>query len=228
MLKINFPPTSEAVLNYTDMPWVDANGQSWIYSAAKNRWTISASGSYVLALNTLPISVAAHMTISGVGTSGVNGLLIYCGNLNGKPSYTNTGLIVGSGEQTELSWTGTRWKLERFAPSQVFEAVAVGSTAAAPDGLTFTVYYGTSTPPTVTASTTVVSNPAPLAIGQTAIVSHSDNTKTEWGAVSLNEWLPRTAGIISHANGYWYRHTLNSSGVSVYEILPDQLLPTEF
>ena len=60
------------------------------------------------------------------------------------------------------------------------------------------------------------------AIGQTAIVTHSGGSKTEWGAVSLTEWLPRTAGIIKHANGDWYRQTLAADGTAEYNILPNQ------
>jgi hypothetical protein len=90
-----------------------------------------------------------RMVISGVVTAGVNGALYYAGELNARPSYTSTGIEVGSGEQTELSWTGTQWKLERFAPLQVFEA-KVTDAAATPDGLSYTVYVGTGTP-TVTA-----------------------------------------------------------------------------
>ena len=64
--------------------------------------------------------------------------------------------------------------------------------------------------------------PTPTVIGQAAIVSHSDSTKTEWAAVSLTQWLPRTAGIVKHANGSWYRQTLASDGTAEYELLPNQ------
>lgn len=64
--------------------------------------------------------------------------------------------------------------------------------------------------------------PVPTTIGQAATVSHSDATKTEWGAVSLTEWLPRTAGILKHANASWYRQTLASDGTAEYELLPNQ------
>ena len=35
-------------------------------------------------------------------------------------------------------------------------------------------------------------------------------------------WLPRTAGIIQHAYGSWYRQTLADDGTAEYELLPNQ------
>jgi hypothetical protein len=54
--------------------------------------------------------------------------------------------------------------------------------------------------------------------------THSDATFTEWGCVETSpmEWLPRTAGIIQHANGSWYRQTLAADGTAEYELLPNQ------
>ena len=93
------------------------------------------------------------------------------------------------------------------------------SAADSPVGLTgWTPGPGTGSPTFSNTAPPVI----PTAIGQTAIVTHSDATKTEWGAVSLTEWLPRTAGIVKHANGSWYRQTLAADGTAEYELLPNQ------
>jgi hypothetical protein len=62
------------------------------------------------------------------------------------------------------------------------------------------------------------------ALGQLAIVTHSDGTFTEWGCVKVlpPQWLPRTAGILwDETEGKWIR--LNRlAGVLDYTVLPDQ------
>ena len=64
----------------------------------------------------------------------------------------------------------------------------------------------------------------PTEIGESIFTTHSDGTITEWSASSISPaaWIPRTAGIIQHANGDWYRQTLAADGTAEYELLPNQ------
>jgi hypothetical protein len=64
----------------------------------------------------------------------------------------------------------------------------------------------------------------PTEIGESIFTYHSDGTVTEWSATNTSPaaWIPRTAGIIQHANGDWYRQTLAADGTAEYELLPNQ------
>jgi hypothetical protein len=63
---------------------------------------------------------------------------------------------------------------------------------------------------------------SPEAVGETVIVNHTDGSKTEWGAVSRTEWLPRTAGIIYNRTESQWERTFISAGTIQTEILPNQ------
>ena len=61
-------------------------------------------------------------------------------------------------------------------------------------------------------------------LGQTAIVTHSDGTQTEWGCVDISPmtWLPRTAGIFKNRDtSQWERTFIQNSTIQT-EILPNQ------
>lgn len=63
------------------------------------------------------------------------------------------------------------------------------------------------------------------ALGQAAIVTHSDGTKTEWGCVDddiIMRWAPRTAGIFMNRTTGLYERTFISSGTIQTENLPNQ------
>ena len=62
-------------------------------------------------------------------------------------------------------------------------------------------------------------------LGQSAIVSHSDGTKTEWGCVDdyiIMRWAPRTAGIFMNRTTGLYERTFISNGTIQTENLPNQ------
>lgn len=59
-------------------------------------------------------------------------------------------------------------------------------------------------------------------IGETYICATPDWQFTEWVALDLRNWVPRTAGIILRADGDWYRQTLAADGTAQYDLLPNQ------
>ena len=93
------------------------------------------------------------------------------------------------------------------------------STAATPVGLTgWTITEGAGQP--------VIAGDydAATVLGQSAIVSHSDDTFTEWTAASLSplKWLPRTAGILYNRDALQWERMFIDDGFFQTEILPDQ------
>ena len=93
------------------------------------------------------------------------------------------------------------------------------STAATPVGLTgWTITEGAGQP--------VIAGDydAASVLGQSAIVSHSDDTFTEWAAASLSplKWLPRTAGILYNRDTFQWERMFIDDGTIQTEILPDQ------
>ena len=82
--------------------------------------------------------------------------------------------------------------------------------------------------PGITATESAPGNNGTIAtaLAQSAIVTHSDTSLSEWGALSLNpiRWLPRTAGIIKNrSSGLWERLFIHPTELTLQtEILPDQ------
>jgi len=100
----------------------------------------------------------AMLTISGVTTSGVNGNVIYCGLILGKPAWSSDGTQTAGASNTIAEYTGTAWKVSRGSSYSATKT----SAAATPDGLTsWTVGIGVggptiaafavATPPAITA-----------------------------------------------------------------------------
>ena len=111
------------------------------------------------------------------------------------------------------------WSID--SPDASYVAVNPATTSNTPVGLTgWTLVFGTGQPVLSATPGTVAT-----AIGQFAIVTHSDGSWSEWGCVAITptmRWLPRTAGILKRANGRWYRTTLAADGTAEYNLLPDQ------
>lgn len=86
----------------------------------------------------------AMLTISGVSTSGINGNVIYCGLIAGKPAWSTDGTQTAGASNTIVEYvSGTSWKVSRGSS---YSATKV-SAAATPDGLTsWTVGTGTGSP----------------------------------------------------------------------------------
>ena len=84
------------------------------------------------------------LTISGVSTSGINGIVIYAGLIAGKPAWSTDGSQTVGASNTIVEYiSGTSWKVSR---STSYSATKV-SAAAEPDGLTsWTVGTGTGSP----------------------------------------------------------------------------------
>jgi hypothetical protein len=133
------------------------------------------------------------ITITGVATDGINGTLIYCGIVNGKPAWGTDGvLITGTGNPyyTLVSW-GTDGDVWRVARQSIYSAVNLFA-AATPAGLTgWTVATG-SGQPVITASAT----PTGTVIGQlcrssTALWRWDGSVWVEVTATASS--IPRTA-----------------------------------
>jgi hypothetical protein len=92
----------------------------------------------------------AVLAISGVSTSGINGSVIYCGLIAGKPAWSTNGTQTAGASNTIVEYiSGTSWKVSRGSS---YSATKV-SAAAAPDGLTaWTVGTGTGSPTIAAAS----------------------------------------------------------------------------
>jgi hypothetical protein len=85
----------------------------------------------------------AALVITGASTGGVNGTVVYCGLVNGKPAWSNDASQTLSDTNTLVDYTGTQWRVRR---GSVYTAVKT-SAAATPDGLTtWTVSPGTGSP----------------------------------------------------------------------------------
>lgn len=86
------------------------------------------------------------LVISGVSTSSVNGPVVYCGLINGKPAWSSDGTQTVSASNVIVSYqSGTSWRVQLNAGA-AYIALKV-SAAAAPDGLTtWTVSPGTGSP----------------------------------------------------------------------------------
>lgn len=84
------------------------------------------------------------LVISGVSTSGINGNVVYCGLMAGKPAWSTDGTQTAGASNTIVEYiSGTTWKVSRGA---TYSATKV-SAAAAPDGLTtWTVGTGSGSP----------------------------------------------------------------------------------
>jgi hypothetical protein len=84
------------------------------------------------------------LVISGVSTSGINGQVIYCGLIAGKPAWSTNGSQTAGASNTIVEYiSGTTWKVSRGSS---YSATKV-SAAAAPDGLTsWTVGTGSGSP----------------------------------------------------------------------------------
>ncbi len=103
------------------------------------------------------------ITITGVATDGINGTLIYCGIVNGKPAWGTDGvLITGTGNPyyTLVSW-GTDGDVWRVARKSIYSAINLFA-AATPAGLTGWIVTTGSGQPVITASAT----PTGTVIGQ--------------------------------------------------------------
>lgn len=90
------------------------------------------------------------LTISGVSTSGINGSVIYCGLIAGKPAWSTDGTQEISVQNTLVQYiSGTTWNVLR---SGIYSATKA-SAAATPDGLTaWTVGTGSGSPVIAAAS----------------------------------------------------------------------------
>jgi len=83
-----------------------------------------------------------RMVVSGATTSGVSGVLIYCGKYNGKDSWSSDGLAIGDpgpGTPTTILWAAGDWyvtQCDRYAGPPSYHST-VESTADSPAGLTF-------------------------------------------------------------------------------------------
>jgi hypothetical protein len=84
------------------------------------------------------------LVISGVTTAGVNGNVIYCGLIAGRPAWSSNGTQTAGAANTIVEYiSGTSWKVSRGSS---YSATKV-SAAATPDGLTaWTVGTGTGSP----------------------------------------------------------------------------------
>jgi hypothetical protein len=121
-----------------------------------------------------------------------------------------------------MFWSASQWNytvLDNFG-SVVYSA-SKASTADSPSGLTgWTIAVGTGQP-------TFAELPAAATtgtLGQSAIVTHSDSTMSEWVCVAVSPfaWLPRTAGIVwNDDDSEWGRLTFASGSLDL-ETLPDQ------
>jgi hypothetical protein len=83
---------------------------------------------------------------------------------------------------------------------------------------------GLTAPATSSNTTAGIAGTVATALAQSAIVTHSDSTWTEWACVKLTPmtWLPRTAGILWDADeSEWIRLT-RTGGTLDYTTLPDQ------
>ena len=88
----------------------------------------------------------AMLMISGAVTGGVNGAVIYCGLINGKPAWSTDGTQTVSAANVIVSYvSGTTWRVQLNAGA-AYIANKV-SAAATPDGLTtWTVTPGSGSP----------------------------------------------------------------------------------
>lgn len=85
----------------------------------------------------------AALTLSGITTAGVNGLVVYCGLITGKPAWSSDGTQTAGASNTIVEHTGTAWKISR---GTAYSATKT-SAAADPAGLTaWTVGTGSGSP----------------------------------------------------------------------------------
>lgn len=85
----------------------------------------------------------ASLVISGVSTSGINGGVIYCGLILGKPAWSSNGTQTAGASNTIAEYTGTAWKVSRGSSYSATKT----SAAATPDGLTsWAVVNGSGSP----------------------------------------------------------------------------------
>jgi hypothetical protein len=84
------------------------------------------------------------LVISGVTTAGINGRVIYCGLIAGRPAWSTDGTQTAGAANTIVEYiSGTSWKVSRGSS---YSATKV-SAAATPDGLTaWTVGTGSVSP----------------------------------------------------------------------------------
>lgn len=83
------------------------------------------------------------LSISGVATAGINGTVIYCGLILGKPAWSSDGSQTAGASNTIVEYTGTAWKVSRGSSYSATKT----SAAATPDGLTtWTVGTGSGSP----------------------------------------------------------------------------------
>jgi hypothetical protein len=102
----------------------------------------------------------AALVISGVTTAGINGYLIYCGLIAGKPAWSTDGTQTAGDSNTIVEYiSGTSWKVSRASS---YSATKV-SAAATPDGLTaWTIGIGSGQP---TIAALAVRNPPGITTG---------------------------------------------------------------
>lgn len=167
-----------------------------------------------LELDHVPLNAPASLTITGITSpSGSNPLTVPQGDgENGYPDW-----LMGA-DDVFVYWASGSWHIEMPIGGGDYSASKV-STAATPVGLTGWTISAGAGQPVITGSYDI-----PSVLGQAAIVSHSDDTFTEWSAASLSplKWLPRTAGILYNRDTFqWERMFIDDSTIQT-EILPDQ------
>lgn len=171
---------------------------------------------------------AARRALIGAGTSAWSDITgkpaavtILSGTNTGDQTPTSLGLVVGTNVQ---AYDADLTAIAALATTAHGRSLLTSADATASRGA---IGAGTSNLPAYLALTAVpvfgaASTPVITAIGQGAIVTHSDGSQTEWGAVSMTLWKPRTAGILLHYSNKFYQASLAADGTAEYTILLNQ------
>lgn len=136
------------------------------------------------------------LTLTSVVTAGVNGTLVYCGLINGKPAWSSDGTQIAgvsnpSNTRVSSGAAGDIWLVER---GEIY-AANKSSTAATPAGLTGWLVVLGSGQPVIAASITAPSLPVGTHIGQ---LCQASGGLWRWNGSAWVE-ITTTASSISNA-----------------------------
>jgi hypothetical protein len=200
-------PVSQVV---TDPGTRQRLGMGVVSGATTGLATITVSGSFPGS----PIVTTAQILSLADGASGTNRRDSIYAALNAIPAFT---AVWETGSLFQNTTNIIRKSVNGLALANDPTALFSVDTSSLGGQLQFSNFNiegvaGTGTPAT----------PVPEYVGQTAIVTHSDGTLTEWSAVSPTTWLPQTAGIIYNRTASQWERTFIADGTIQTEILPNQ------